>query len=135
MSLLFRRWLFKPCFPAFFNLLISLGQQGLVILHLRSGSNLGPHRVIPHSPIKLLEFSFQPIRKNYSDSGRCCIQKSVDEALPIYDIVLSCLKIIIKPYARGPSVSLSFLMTISCFPSLTLFSSGFIKKRNFKPQI
>ena len=29
--------LFVPCFPAFFDLLISLGQKGLVILRLHNG--------------------------------------------------------------------------------------------------
>ena len=49
---------FIPCFPAFFGLLISLCQLGLLILLLKSGSNLGPRRVIPCSTIKLPEFSF-----------------------------------------------------------------------------
>ena len=29
--------LFVPCFPAFFDLLISLGQYGLITLHLYNG--------------------------------------------------------------------------------------------------
>ena len=29
--------LFVPCFPAFFDLLISLGQQGLIIIRLHNG--------------------------------------------------------------------------------------------------
>ena len=29
--------LFVPCFPAFFDLLISLGQKGLIMLHLSNG--------------------------------------------------------------------------------------------------
>ena len=40
------------CCPAFFDLLILLGQQGLIILLLKSRPNLGPHRVIPYSPMK-----------------------------------------------------------------------------------
>ena len=60
---------FVPCFPAFFALLISLGQQGLIILRFKSGPILGPSRLISYSPIKLLEFSFQPIRK------RCCCRQ------------------------------------------------------------
>ena len=34
------------------------------------------HSVIPHSPIKSLEFNFQPIRRRYSDVFCCCTQKS-----------------------------------------------------------
>ena len=71
---------FVPCSPTFFDLLISLGQHGLMILRLESGPALGPRRVIPYSPIKLLEFSFQPIRTHFSDNCCCCIQKTVDEA-------------------------------------------------------
>ena len=40
----------------------------------KNGPNLGLHRVIPHSPITLLESSFHPIRKHYSDSCCFCIQ-------------------------------------------------------------
>ena len=47
--------LFVPCFP---DLLISLGKQELIILRLKSGPTLSPRRVIPYSPIKLLEFNF-----------------------------------------------------------------------------
>ena len=43
---------FTPSFLAFFDLLISLGQKGFIILRLKWC------RVIPYSPIKLLEFSF-----------------------------------------------------------------------------
>ena len=31
--------LFIPCSPAFFDLLISLGQQGLIVVHVKSGLN------------------------------------------------------------------------------------------------
>ena len=58
--------LFFPCFPPFFDLLISLSQLGLIILLLKSGFNLGPY-----SPIKLLEFS--PIRRSYLDSNCRCL--------------------------------------------------------------
>ena len=39
---------FRPFFPAFFDLLTSLGQLGLVILLLKCGPNFGPCRVIPY---------------------------------------------------------------------------------------
>ena len=39
-----------------------------MVSRLKSGPNLGPRRVIPYSPTKLLKFIC------------CCIQKSVDEA-------------------------------------------------------
>ena len=35
-----------------------LGQEGLITLLLNSGPTLGPRRVVPYSPIKSLEFSF-----------------------------------------------------------------------------
>ena len=41
---------------------------------------LGSRRVIPYSPIKLLEFSSQPIRSRSLDSCCCCVQKTVDVA-------------------------------------------------------
>ena len=66
---------FRPLFPASIDLLISLGQQGLIILRLKNGPTLGPRRVIPYSPIKLLEFSFQPIRRHFSDSYCCFVYK------------------------------------------------------------
>ena len=72
---------FHPFFPAFLDLLISLGQRKLAILRLKSGPNLGPRRVILYSPIKLLEFSFYPIRTCSLDSCCCFIQKEVDEEL------------------------------------------------------
>ena len=50
--------LFALCFTAFFDLLISLGQKGLITFLLKGGSNSGLHRVIPYSPNKLLECSF-----------------------------------------------------------------------------
>ena len=60
---------FCPMFPAFFGLQISLGQQVFITLQLKSGEpSLGPRRVIPYSLIKLLEFSFQSIRRHYSRS-------------------------------------------------------------------
>ena len=47
--------LFVPCFPASLDLLMSLGQQGLIIILLKSGPTLGLRRVVPHySPIKVL---------------------------------------------------------------------------------
>ena len=57
-----------PSFPALFDLLISLGQLGLIILLLESGSTLSALGVIPYLPIKLLGFSFQPIRRRYLDN-------------------------------------------------------------------
>ena len=71
--------LFASCFPAFFDMLISLGENGPMIFLFKSGPNLGPRRMIPYSQIKLLGFSFQPIRSRYLD-GRCCLQKTIDEA-------------------------------------------------------
>ena len=59
---------FVLCLPAFFDLLISLCQMGLIILRLKSGPTLGLRRGIPHSPVKSLEFNYQPIRRQYSDS-------------------------------------------------------------------
>ena len=50
-------------------------------LLLEGGSSLSPCREISYSPIKLLEFSFQPIKRRYLDSCCCCIQKAVDEVL------------------------------------------------------
>ena len=62
-------------FPAFFDMLISLDQHGLIILPLKSGPKLGPRRVIPYLPVKLLGLSFQPIRRRYSHRCCCCIKK------------------------------------------------------------
>ena len=45
------------------------------MLLLKSGPTLGPRRVIPYSPIKQIEFSFQPIKRRYLDINCCCIQK------------------------------------------------------------
>ena len=70
MDLVARLMLCRLLFSCFFNLPISLGQQRLKI-----GQNLGPQRVIPYSPIKLLELGFQPVRSRYMDS--CCIQKQL----------------------------------------------------------
>ena len=50
--------LFVPCFPAFFDLLISLGQKKLIIVLLKRGPNIGRRRVFPYSLIKLLDFCF-----------------------------------------------------------------------------
>ena len=47
---------YVPCFPAFFDLFLSIGQQGLVILLLKNGPNLGLRSVILYPPVKLLEF-------------------------------------------------------------------------------
>ena len=52
---------FVPCSLAFFDLLITLGQGGLITLHWKSGANLGPLGMTPYSPIKLLEFCFQTV--------------------------------------------------------------------------
>ena len=49
------------------------------MLLLKGGPTLGPRCVILYSPIKLLEFSCQPIRRSYLDSCCCCIPKSVGE--------------------------------------------------------
>ena len=51
-----------------------------MILRLKNWPNFGPRRVNPYSPIKLLEFSFQSIRRHFLDSCCCCIEKAVDEA-------------------------------------------------------
>ena len=67
--------LHAPCFPAFFDLLISLGEKGLMILHLKRGPNLGMRCMTPYSPIKSSEFSFQTIRRRYSDIRCFCTQK------------------------------------------------------------
>ena len=58
---------FRPLFLAFFDLLISLGQQGLITLLLKSGYNLGPRRVVLYSPIKLLGFSYISERSHIWD--------------------------------------------------------------------
>ena len=50
------------------------------MLLLKSGPTLGPRRVVPFSPIKLLNFSLQPIRRCCLDSCCCCMQKTVNEA-------------------------------------------------------
>ena len=55
--------------PAFFDLLISLGQQGLITLLLQSGPNSGPRSMILYSSIKLLELRLQSIRGHYSNSA------------------------------------------------------------------
>ena len=39
---------FMPCFPAFFDLLISLGQWGFMILRLKGGPTLGARRGVPY---------------------------------------------------------------------------------------
>ena len=65
----------RPCFPLFFDVLISLGQKGLIILLLKSRPNLGLRSMIPYSPIKPPEFSFQEIKRHYSDTCCCCSQK------------------------------------------------------------
>ena len=48
---------------------------------LKSGSTLGPHRLVPYSPIKLLEFGLRPIRRHYLGDCHCCMQKTVGEVL------------------------------------------------------
>ena len=63
-----------------FDLLISHLPMGTHNLLLKSGSTLDPRRVIPCSPIKLLEFSFQPMRRRYVDSFCCSMKKTVDIA-------------------------------------------------------
>ena len=72
--------LFVPCFPAFFNLLISFGQKRLMISLLKRFPNLGPLGLIPHSSIKLLEFVFNQSKGAIETVVVCCIQKAVDEA-------------------------------------------------------
>ena len=42
---------------------------------LKGGLNFALRRVIPHSPMILLEISFQPIKRHYINSTCCCIQK------------------------------------------------------------
>ena len=66
---------FCPSFPAFFDLLISLGQYRLIILLLKGGPNLAPHTLMPYSPMKLIEFSFEPITSCNLDICSCLILK------------------------------------------------------------
>ena len=69
---------FVPCFPASFDLLMSLGQKGLMIVLLHSWHTLGLRKVVLHSPIELLEFIFQQIMGPHLHSYCCCIQKMAD---------------------------------------------------------
>ena len=75
-----------PFRPMFFNLVISVGQKGL----------LKEIILIPYLPIKLLEFSFQPIKMKalyYLDCCHCYVQRRLiwpRVLLAMIDLVCFC---------------------------------------------
>ena len=60
-----------------------------------SGPNLCPRRVIPYSPIKMLEFSLEPIRRPSQTAVIVAYEKAVDEveSSRSFDESILCLQI------------------------------------------
>ena len=71
---------FCPLFPCVLCFTDITWSKRLTTLLLKSGPNLGSRKVFPYSTIKLLEVSFQPVRRRYLKSRCCCIKKADDEA-------------------------------------------------------
>ena len=123
---------FIPCLPAFFDLLISLGQQGLITLRFKGGPTLGSRRVIPYSAIKSIKFSFQPIRRHYSESCCCSTQTTVDEtwsssnfdaSILLPQRKISALKVCILRFVGQDNIILSNKSLL--FANFSLFANKF----------